>query len=213
MVQRMTIPSAPAAAASSPAPGGPRAAAHPGDGSPPLPPGAAAAGDGGGLAGAAAGGGGVGQALVFVSSSGTADALVRDVARAAPDVRVGALHAGLGAPVRARLLGSFLDGQLDALVCTDVAARGLDTLAAHVINYDLPTDVSILLHRLGRTARGGPGGGAPQGLATSLVPTGAAAAGYERLLAAAQAGLPDTVSRRRNAAQKARRLQQQQPAR
>jgi hypothetical protein len=51
----------------------------------------------------------------------------------------------------------------------------------------------------------GNGGGA-RGLATSIVPSDAAA-GYERLLGGAQAGLPDVVSVRRNAAQKARRLQ------
>jgi ATP-dependent RNA helicase DeaD len=50
----------------------------------------------------------------------------------------------------------FREGQLDVLVATDVAARGLDIAeVSHVINYDVPTDPESYVHRIGRTGRAG----------------------------------------------------------
>jgi ATP-dependent RNA helicase RhlB len=57
---------------------------------------------------------------------------------------------------RLSLLRKFSDGELNLLVATDVAARGLHIPAvSHVINFDLPQDVEDYVHRIGRTARAG----------------------------------------------------------
>ena len=62
---------------------------------------------------------------------------------------------------RERLLGEFQRGELDILVATDVAARGLHINGvSHVINYDLPDDREDYVHRIGRTARAGESGDA-----------------------------------------------------
>src|SRR5690606_4670609 len=51
---------------------------------------------------------------------------------------------------------SLREGKLDVLVASDLAARGLDVEhISHVINYDLPEDPEIYIHRIGRTARAG----------------------------------------------------------
>jgi len=60
---------------------------------------------------------------------------------------------------RLSLLQRFTDGELDIMVATDVAARGLHIPAvSHVINYDLPSDAEDYVHRIGRTARAGASG-------------------------------------------------------
>lgn len=62
---------------------------------------------------------------------------------------------------RLRLLQEFTSGQLDIMVATDVAARGLHIPdVSHVINYDLPQDAEDYVHRIGRTARAGAEGDA-----------------------------------------------------
>ena len=62
---------------------------------------------------------------------------------------------------RQRLLSEFQNGELDILVATDVAARGLHIEGvSHVINYDLPDDAEDYVHRIGRTARAGATGDA-----------------------------------------------------
>jgi superfamily II DNA/RNA helicase len=54
---------------------------------------------------------------------------------------------------------AFRKGKLDVLVCTDVAARGLDIAGlSHVINYDTPEDDRAYVHRIGRTGRAGAAG-------------------------------------------------------
>src|SRR6266508_2806996 len=66
--------------------------------------------------------------------------------------RAGALHGDLPQVVRERVMRSFRKGKLDVLVCTDVAARGLDIAGlSHVINYDTPEDERAYVHRIGRT--------------------------------------------------------------
>jgi ATP-dependent RNA helicase DeaD len=67
-----------------------------------------------------------------------------------------ALHGDMGQPERDRVMRRFRDGQVDLLIATDVAARGLDIeTVTHVINYDLPFDVEQYIHRIGRTGRAG----------------------------------------------------------
>ncbi|MFU8764789.1 MAG: DbpA RNA binding domain-containing protein [Haliea sp.] len=59
-------------------------------------------------------------------------------------------------PPREKTVERLINGKLDILVATDVAARGLDVeRISHVINYDIPTDVEAYVHRIGRTGRAG----------------------------------------------------------
>jgi superfamily II DNA/RNA helicase len=58
--------------------------------------------------------------------------------------------------MREKALNSFKKGQVQVLVATDVAARGLDISdVTHVINYQLPRDYESYVHRIGRTGRAG----------------------------------------------------------
>ena len=67
-----------------------------------------------------------------------------------------AIHGGLEQNKRIRILAEFHNSQVDVLICTDVAARGLDIKkVTHVYNYDLPKDSKDYIHRIGRTARAG----------------------------------------------------------
>lgn len=66
------------------------------------------------------------------------------------------LHGDLTQAERDRVMRRFKQGQVDLLVATDVAARGLDIeTVTHVINYDIPWDVESYTHRIGRTGRAG----------------------------------------------------------
>ncbi len=67
-----------------------------------------------------------------------------------------AINGDLPQSTRDRVMRRFRDGQVDLLVATDVAARGLDIPdVSHVINYDIPTDPEAYVHRIGRTGRAG----------------------------------------------------------
>ncbi|MFW6693783.1 DEAD/DEAH box helicase [Streptomyces sp. MAR4 CNX-425] len=71
----------------------------------------------------------------------------------------GSVHGDLGQGAREQALRAFRNGKVDVLVCTDVAARGIDvTGITHVINYQTPEDEKTYLHRIGRTARAGASG-------------------------------------------------------
>lgn len=70
-----------------------------------------------------------------------------------------ALHGDLSQPQRDYVMNRFRIKQLQLLVATDVAARGLDVNdLTHIINYDLPDDNEVYIHRTGRTARAGKSG-------------------------------------------------------
>lgn len=70
-----------------------------------------------------------------------------------------ALHGDLSQAQRDEVMGRFRTRQLQLLVATDVAARGLDvTNLTHIINYNLPDDAEIYIHRSGRTGRAGKSG-------------------------------------------------------
>ena len=74
------------------------------------------------------------------------------------------LHGNLTMPQRLQSLDRFRSGEVNVLLCTDVAARGLDIPAvALVLNFDMPRDLKRYIHRIGRTARAG-----REGLAISL---------------------------------------------
>ncbi len=72
---------------------------------------------------------------------------------------VGALHGDMDQFQRMATLDKFKSGEIKMLVCSDVAARGLDIAAvSHVFNYDVPTHPEDYVHRIGRTGRAGRAG-------------------------------------------------------
>lgn len=78
---------------------------------------------------------------------------------AADQHRVGLLTGDVAQKKRERILEQFTRGELDILVATDVAARGLHIpQVTHVFNYDLPDDSEDYVHRIGRTGRAGESG-------------------------------------------------------
>ncbi len=79
--------------------------------------------------------------------------------------RVDSLHGDKTQKDRERTVQAFRDRRVSILVCTDVASRGLDVKdITHVINYSLPRELEVYVHRIGRTARSG-----KTGTAISLV--------------------------------------------
>jgi ATP-dependent RNA helicase DeaD len=72
-----------------------------------------------------------------------------------------AINGDVPQPVRERTVTQLRNAELDVLVATDVAARGLDVeRVSHVVNYDIPTDTESYVHRIGRTGRAGRSGDA-----------------------------------------------------
>jgi len=96
------------------------------------------------------------QAFVFVNSKLGCARLARSLER--EGLKTTALHGDKSQDERLKALESFKSGEVDLLVCTDVAARGLD------INFDLPFNAEDYVHRIGRTGRAG-----ASGLAVSFV--------------------------------------------
>ena len=75
---------------------------------------------------------------------------------AARGLSAAAINGDVQQAQRERTIQRLKDGQLDILVATDVAARGLDVdRISHVLNYDIPTDTESYVHRIGRTGRAG----------------------------------------------------------
>jgi ATP-dependent RNA helicase RhlB len=99
------------------------------------------------------------RTMVFVNTKVWVERVARSLERAG--FRVGVLSGDVPQKKRETLLGRFQKGQLDILVATDVAARGLHIDGvSHVYNYDLPFDAEDYVHRIGRTARLGAEGDA-----------------------------------------------------
>jgi ATP-dependent RNA helicase DeaD len=74
-------------------------------------------------------------------------------------VKARAIHGGMDQKKRMKVLKEFSEGVMKVVVCTDVAARGIDVSGvSHVYNYDLPNDAKDYVHRIGRTARAGESG-------------------------------------------------------
>jgi superfamily II DNA/RNA helicase len=104
-----------------------------------------------------------GRCVVFCDTKRDTDRVARRLA--ALDVKVAALHGDLQQKMRERALDAFSEGKVEAIVATDVAARGLDVEGvACVIQYQPASDPTSYLHRVGRTARAG-----AIGLAVTLV--------------------------------------------
>ena len=73
--------------------------------------------------------------------------------------RAEGIHGDLDQNKRLRVIRDFKNDQIDILVATDVAARGLDISGVtHVYNYDIPQDPESYVHRIGRTGRAGQSG-------------------------------------------------------
>ena len=94
------------------------------------------------------------RSLVFVNTKYTGDIIHRVLD--ANDFKVGLLSGDIHQSKREKLLNAFKKGDVNVLVATDVAARGLHIPEVmHVFNYDLPQDCEDYVHRVGRTARAG----------------------------------------------------------
>jgi ATP-dependent RNA helicase RhlB len=97
--------------------------------------------------------------MVFVNTKAFVERVARALERSG--YRVGVLSGDVPQKKRESLLKKFQAGQLEILVATDVAARGLHIDGvSHVYNYDLPFDAEDYVHRIGRTARLGAEGDA-----------------------------------------------------
>lgn len=97
---------------------------------------------------------GRGLAMVFCRTKRTAADVADQLSRRG--FASGAVHGDLGQGAREQALRAFRNGKVDVLVCTDVAARGIDVEGVtHVINYQTPEDEKTYLHRIGRTGRAG----------------------------------------------------------
>ena len=90
--------------------------------------------------------------MVFVNTRHNTDRVARTLK--ANGINAAMLAGNVPQKKRQSLLKRFHDGEIDVLVATDVAARGLHIPdVSHVINYDLPQDAADYVHRIGRTAR------------------------------------------------------------
>ncbi|MEV5926725.1 DEAD/DEAH box helicase [Streptomyces cellulosae] len=97
---------------------------------------------------------GRGLAMIFCRTKRTAADLADQLGQRG--FASGAVHGDLGQGAREQALRAFRNGKVDVLVCTDVAARGIDVEGVtHVINYQTPEDEKTYLHRIGRTGRAG----------------------------------------------------------
>ena len=123
---------------------------------------------------------GLKQAFVFVNSKLGCARLARSLER--EGLNTTALHGDKSQDERLKALDAFKKGEVDLLVCTDVAARGLDIKdVPAVFNFDIPFNAEDYIHRIGRTGRAG-----ASGLAVSFVSRsdGRLVADLEKLLKA-----------------------------
>lgn len=103
------------------------------------------------------------QAFVFVNSKLGCARLARSLER--EGLKTTALHGDKSQDERLKALEAFKSGEVDLLICTDVAARGLDIKdVPAVFNFDVPYNAEDYVHRIGRTGRAG-----ASGLAISFV--------------------------------------------
>ena len=104
-----------------------------------------------------------GLVMVFCNTRRNTDLVTKNLLRY--KVHALAIHGGLAQAKRTRVINEFHSHGAVILVCTDVAARGLDIKGvSHVYNYDVPKTRNEYVHRIGRTARAG-----KEGIAVSLV--------------------------------------------
>ena len=95
--------------------------------------------------------------LVFMRTKHGANRVVKQLGKAG--IEAAAIHGNKSQGARTRALDGFRSGDLNVLVATDIAARGIDVEGiTHVINFDLPNVPETYVHRIGRTARAGASG-------------------------------------------------------
>lgn len=93
-------------------------------------------------------------AIVFCRTKHGAEKLARQLTADGIDCRE--IHGNLKQNKRDKVMKNFRTGKFDVLVATDLASRGIDVQdITHIINYDLPEDPEVYVHRIGRTARMG----------------------------------------------------------
>jgi len=98
-------------------------------------------------------------AIVFVRTKIATEELAQKLE--ARGIAAAALNGDMTQGLRERVIEQLKNGQLDIVVATDVAARGIDVpRVTHVINYDIPYDTEAYVHRIGRTGRAGRTGNA-----------------------------------------------------
>ncbi|MGE0377365.1 MAG: DEAD/DEAH box helicase, partial [Planctomycetaceae bacterium] len=102
-------------------------------------------------------GGEVERALVFTKTKRGANLLADQLLR--HGIKATAIHGNKSQAARQRALEAFRRNQVQVLVATDVAARGIDIDGiSHVVNFDLPVEPEGYVHRIGRTGRAGAAG-------------------------------------------------------
>lgn len=105
------------------------------------------------------------KVLIFREMKHSVDTLAKELSQFG--FKVGAIHGDKRSRERIRILDSFKKDQINILIATDVAARGLDIPdVTHVINYDVPQTYDTYVHRIGRTGRSG-----KKGTALTFVPS------------------------------------------
>ena len=103
------------------------------------------------------------QALIFVNAKNSCNHLAEKLAKRGISAEV--FHGDKGQGARSRVLDGFKNGEIEVLIATDIAARGLDIEKLPVvINFDLPRSPADYMHRIGRSGRAG-----EVGLAISLI--------------------------------------------
>ncbi len=99
----------------------------------------------------------VASALIFCNRKKDVDIVYKSLKRHGH--KVAALHGDMSQPARTETLAKFKAGEMPLLVCSDVAARGLDIpKVSHVFNFDVPVHAEDYIHRIGRTGRAGRSG-------------------------------------------------------
>ncbi|MFD2938062.1 DEAD/DEAH box helicase [Spirosoma flavum] len=95
------------------------------------------------------------RVIIFARTKGTAENIYKFLARKVVDTdKVRVIHANKGQNTRINAMEAFKEGNVQVLVATDVAARGIDVVeVSHVINFDLPLIYEDYVHRIGRTGR------------------------------------------------------------
>jgi len=94
------------------------------------------------------------NALIFCNRKRDVDVVYRSLNR--HGLEAARLHGDMSQPMRMETLAKFKTGEMKYLVCSDVAARGLDIQEmSHVFNFDVPTHAEDYVHRIGRTGRAG----------------------------------------------------------
>jgi len=101
--------------------------------------------------------------MIFCNTRRNVDFVVKNLKE--QNITAQAIHGGMSQDKRNSVIKRFDNSKVNVLVCTDVAARGLDIKGvSHVYNYDLPQDAKDYIHRIGRTARAG-----EQGIAINIL--------------------------------------------